>query len=97
MADKKQSIGGLWEKLTRNGSVFFSGNVEVDGKKVRITCFQNGHKKQGDNKPDFQIYLDTWEPGQRSEAPARPQEDRHARPHDVDVPVPGYIEDNLPF
>jgi hypothetical protein len=95
--EKKPSIGGLWEKVTKNGSVFLSGNIEIDGKKVRISCFQNGYKKAGDNQPDLRIYEDTWEPGQRSEAPAKPQEERHARPHDVEMPVPTYDTDDIPF
>jgi hypothetical protein len=95
--EKKPPIGALWEKTTKAGVTFLSGEVDINGKKTRVTCFQNTYKKPGEKSPDWRIFVDDWEPGQRSEAPAKPQEERHARPHDVEIPVPTYDEDEIVF
>ena len=52
MADK---IGALWEKESRKGQSFMSGEIEVNGRKVKIVCFKNTHKEEGDKRPDWNI------------------------------------------
>ena len=58
MALKK--IGGLWLKDGQKGK-FFSGQLELDGKKIDILVFKND---KGDNpkRPDYQIMLRDDEP-----------------------------------
>jgi len=80
MADEPKKnnnkIGALWKKKTNEGKVFLSGVVEYSEefveklkkeKKVFITVFNNGYKKEGDKKPDFEINLSKPKPA--AEAP----------------------------
>lgn len=60
MSDKKQSIGALWEKKTKNGDTLFSGSIEIDGKKTKIAVFKNGYKKE-DKHPDWKIFIDDYQ------------------------------------
>jgi len=60
-----KSIGAFWKKTSKKGNIFYSGNVEVNGQKVKITMFPNNRKTE-DRHPDFNIYLDTYEGGQQS-------------------------------
>ena len=53
MADEKKSIGGLWKK-EKNGHVYYSGQIEIDGVKHNFVCFHNS-KKTKDNQPDYYI------------------------------------------
>jgi len=57
MSEAKKSIGGLWIKTAKDESMkFFSGNIEIDGKKIPIVIFRNKYKEEGTQKPDFLIY-----------------------------------------
>jgi len=56
---KKQSIGALWVKQGKSGD-FFTGNIEVNGQKIKIAIFKNDYKK--DKQPDFRIFVDDYEP-----------------------------------
>jgi len=49
-------IGALWIKTSVKGD-FFSGNIEVDGKKIAIVCFKNTLKKEGEKTPDYNILI----------------------------------------
>ncbi len=73
MAEK--SIGGLWSKKSKDGKTdYFSGNVEIDGKKTMIVAFYNGNKKNP-NEPDYRI-LESKPMVQKENAlPTRPEED----------------------
>lgn len=51
-----KSIGGLWKKTSKNGASYLSGNVEIDGKKIRISVFPNKYKKK-ETSPDYTINL----------------------------------------
>lgn len=57
MAEENQegSIGALWARKSQNGD-YFTGNVEVDGKKVSIVAFYNKNKKE-EKHPDYRIYV----------------------------------------
>lgn len=48
-------IGALWLKKSKNGLVYMSGQVEIDGTKHQITVFKNERKEEGSNQPDYQI------------------------------------------
>lgn len=48
-------IGALWIKR-KNNNVFMSGELEIDGEKIRILVFKNTYKEQ-DNQPDYNIML----------------------------------------
>ena len=91
MAEEKQkSIGGLWGKKTKDGKSFLSGNIELNGEKVRLTVWKNTYKEAGDNKPDFRIFLDTWEPTGKQEGSAAKTKttDKPAQSQDQDDDIP---------
>lgn len=53
MAEK--SIGALWQKEGKSGT-YFSGTIEIDGKKFGIVVFANGYKKEP-KQPDWRIFF----------------------------------------
>jgi len=53
---ERKSIGALWEKTSGRGANFLTGEVEIDGKKIKLVCFKNGYKEQ-EKHPDWRIYL----------------------------------------
>lgn len=57
MPEKKDELGGLWEKTTKNGAIFLSGTI--DG--VRVVCWYNDRKQEGSREPNWRVYKDTWE------------------------------------
>jgi len=56
MPNKEDQMGALWAKETREGAVYFKGNVEIDGAKHEVVIFKNGYKDEGSNQPDYRIY-----------------------------------------
>lgn len=59
MAEETQkndrSIGALWAKSSKRG-MYFSGNIEIDGKKIPLVVFQNNRKSKP-NQPDYNIMI----------------------------------------
>lgn len=55
-----KNIGGLWQKSGQKGD-YFSGSVEIDGKKVAFLVFRNS-KKQQPRQPDWTIMIDDGQP-----------------------------------
>lgn len=60
-------IGAAWEKSGKNGT-YLTGQIEINGEKVRIVMFRNGNKKS-EKSPDFRI-LRSKPQGERAAAPA---------------------------
>jgi uncharacterized protein (DUF736 family) len=50
---KGDELGALWEKDNGKGT-FFTGNVLINGEKVKIVAFRNSHKTNA-NSPDYRI------------------------------------------
>jgi hypothetical protein len=73
MSDKK--IGALWKKTTRTGKVLLTGNVEVNGEKIKLAVFENGYKEAGTRQPDYIVYLDTFVPGSNRREETPPPDD----------------------
>lgn len=46
-------IGSLWEKTSKTGMTFYSGNITINGVQTAIVVFPN--KKSKDTHPDFVI------------------------------------------
>ena len=53
--DKEKSIGALWENSKSDGSIWMSGSIEIDGKKLSIVAFHN-YKKEAKH-PDYKIFI----------------------------------------
>ena len=53
--ENKKAIGAFWKKMSAKGTVFYSGIIEVEGKKIPLVMFEN--RKQKDTQPDLQVYL----------------------------------------
>jgi len=53
--EKQKSLGALWTKTSASGKVYYSGNLELDGKKMYIVGFKN-ENKTNENQPDISIY-----------------------------------------
>ena len=70
MAKNDTKIGGLWLSTSQNPKApFAKGEIEVDGKKIRIVLWKNSYKQDGDKKPDYQIEIDRREPGMVADTP----------------------------
>ena len=61
MSDKKK-IGALWNKTTPSGKDLMTGNVVINGEKIKISVWKNGFKVEGTRQPDYIIYEDTYLP-----------------------------------
>jgi len=84
MSDKK--IGALWKKTTQTGKTLLTGNIEVNGEKIKLAVFDNGYKQEGTRQPDYIIYEDTDQAPQTQSAPAPesdPVEDTESTPFRV--------------
>jgi len=76
--EKQKSIGGLWAYKAKNGTDYFSGKIELDGKVTQIVAFYNGNKKNP-KEPDYRILLSTPKE-QTSQENALPQRDDEEAP-----------------
>ena len=66
----ENNIGGLWLSSSTNPKApFAKGEIEVDGKKIRIVLWKNHYKQAGDKKPDYQIEIDRREAGTVADKP----------------------------
>jgi len=54
-----EKIGALWARETKNGMRYFSGNIETDGKKIKIIIWPTREKKS-EKSPDYTINIDTY-------------------------------------
>lgn len=62
MTEKQTEYGALWTKTGPKGE-YMTGNLEVNGVKVKVVAFKNTNKKNP-NEPDWRIL----EPKPREEA-----------------------------
>jgi len=70
MAKNENKIGGLWlSSSTNQKAPFAKGEIEVDGKKIKIIVWKNSYKQSGDKKPDYQIEIDRKEAGTVADPP----------------------------
>jgi uncharacterized protein (DUF736 family) len=51
-----KKLGAFWTKVSGKGKKFLAGEIEIDGKKTKITCWPND-KGGNEKRPDFVIYL----------------------------------------
>lgn len=77
--EKQKSIGGLWSKTSTKNTPYFSGNIEIDGKKTYIVAFYNDSKKNP-KEPDYRI-LES-KPIEQGEN-ALPQRNDEIKPDDI--------------
>lgn len=55
MAENK-SIGAFWLKTSGKGNKYYSGSIEIGGKRYFLAMFKNNRKTK-ENQPDLQIFL----------------------------------------
>src|SRR4051812_3020776 len=53
---KARELGALWKKESSGGQ-YLTGKIKVGTEEVRVVVFTNKHKKEGDQSPDFRIYI----------------------------------------
>lgn len=56
MPNKEDKIGSFWVKQSANGGDYMSGEVELNGQKLRVVAFPNGYK-QSERHPDWILYV----------------------------------------
>lgn len=55
MAFDKKKIGAFWERVSKTGTPYLSGVLEIGGRKYKVIAFRN-NKKEKDTQPDWQVY-----------------------------------------
>ncbi len=64
-------IGALWLKTTPRGEKYMSGQIELNGEKIRFAVFKNT-KKELEKQPDYNILL-SGQQNQPQSPPSQPQ------------------------
>lgn len=72
-------IGALWLKTTPKGEKYMSGQIELNGEKIRLAVFKNS-KKELEKHPDYNILLSGQQNQQQS---ASPEPEREIRIEDI--------------
>jgi hypothetical protein len=67
MSEKQKPSGALWKRTNQFGD-FFSGQLEMDGKKIGFRCYLNAFKTT-EKHPDYRIFLNT----KQEETPKGPE------------------------
>jgi len=63
-------IGSLWLSTSQNPKApFAKGEIELNGKKIKIIVWKNSYKQAGDKKPDYRIEIDRKEAGMVADPP----------------------------
>ena len=74
--EEKKDIGAIWEKVSKQGTKFWSGSIEIAGEKIKFTAFRNKYKKPGGNQPDYTILpAMEFKDGSKPDTSSRSQED----------------------
>lgn len=47
--------GRLWKQITAKGTEYYSGTVDIEGKRYPISLWNNSYKKGDPNQPDLVI------------------------------------------
>lgn len=50
------SIGALWNKISKTNTRYMSGTVELNGQKINIVAFAND-KGDNEKKPDWKLFI----------------------------------------
>ena len=56
--NSNNSIGALWIKKSAKGVSYLSGNIEINGQKIKIAVLKNTYKKT-ERQPDYRILQST--------------------------------------
>lgn len=56
---------GLWEKTSKKGLVYFTGNAKIDGKDYKLVLFKNDNKKN-EKAPDYNLMVEEVEKKEES-------------------------------
>ncbi|MCK9578737.1 DUF736 domain-containing protein [bacterium] len=65
MENKKESklsykdlkIGALWEKKSKNGNTYYSGNIMINGQEHYINIMKNKYYQENTKRPIYDILL----------------------------------------
>lgn len=52
---ENNSLGALWINESKAGNKYMAGQIEVDGKKIKIVVFKNKFKEE-EKHPDYRIF-----------------------------------------
>lgn len=80
-------IGALWARQTKNGAQYFTGTIELDGKKTKIVIWPTREKKS-EKSPDYTINLDSYQKPEANTTPIQTPETR--------IPGTEFVDD-IPF
>lgn len=104
MAEKQQltKIGAIWKKKSNDGTkTFYTGTLELDGKKIPIIMFTNADKKT-ETSPDASIYLnppreEASQPSEKEAPKAKAAPKTSAKPKAKEVDPLDADGDDVPF
>lgn len=94
MNNDNKNTGALWEKTSKTGNQYYSGNLTIDNIKYKLTMFIND-KKGNEKSPDYRLIAEFEALPKIGQAVEEVKEDPFK-----DMAKEGYIEltdDDLPF
>jgi len=56
MNNKREKVGGVWVRKTKNNEQYLSMNLKLDDKEYNLVAFKNRNRKK-EKQPNFLIYL----------------------------------------
>lgn len=83
-----EKVGALWLKDGKKGK-FMSGEITFADEPVRVLVFKNTHHKEGDRKPDYEVFVTVDD--EKDELP--PPASRPSRVDDIEAAA----DEDIPF
>lgn len=94
--NEEKPIGAIWNRTSKEGRPYMSGEIEILGQKIPFVCFQN-RKKDGSNPklPDSYIFIRASK--DKREFPQKEESKKVENTIVVNQSLPDKKEEKCPF
>ena len=99
MANENEIKTGLWKKQSQKGTSYYSGSVDIEGKKYWVTLFVNDTKRT-EKSPDMNLLLREAEENPQvtpTQTVEQPQTFTPTMPTQGTVDFSQLTDDEIPF